>query len=132
MRAFFFYLSTATLLTHELDAVKHSEWGLLYILRDLPSTTAYTVFVLLHVPLIALILWLSHHRNFALRSASRILICVFTIGHAMIHLRLDGTDNYFFEGWLADGLIYGAAAFGMIYCFLVLVERVRGDGTKAS
>lgn len=125
MRSLTYYLTVTTLLTHELDAVKHSEWELLYVLRDLSTATAYTAFVLLHIPLIALILWLSHHRNATLQSAFRLLLAVFAIVHALIHLGLEGTASYPFEGWLADSLIFGAAAFGAAYCALLLVARLR-------
>lgn len=132
MRTLLFYLATSILLAHELDAVKHSEWGLLYVLRDLPSGAAYAAFVLLHVPLITIILWLSHHRNETLRSRFRLLVCVFTICHALIHLRLDGSENYYFEGWLANGLIFGSASFGIVYCCLVLVDRARSKSATSS
>ena len=56
MRSLVFYLAAAALLTHELDAVKHSEWGLLYVLRDLSETSAYALFVVLHVSIVALML----------------------------------------------------------------------------
>ncbi|MEM7096660.1 MAG: DUF6713 family protein [Pseudomonadota bacterium] len=124
MRTFIYYLTIATLVTHELDAVRHSEWVLLYILRDLPAATAYTVFVVLHVPLIVAILWLSHHQNEKLQSIFRFLFGVLTCVHAIIHLGLEGSEKYFFEGWLADGLIFGSATLGAIYSTTVLLDHL--------
>ncbi len=52
MRTVFYYLALACLFTHELDAVAHSEWRLLFVLQRLPDATALPWFVVLHVPLL--------------------------------------------------------------------------------
>ena len=131
MRSLIYYLTVATLLAHELDAVKHAEWELLYLLRDLSDGSGYTAFVLLHIPLIVCILWLSNHRVDNWRTSFRYLLCMFAIGHAAIHSHLHGSENYLFEGWLADSLILGAAALGVTYCALDLAHRLRKSPPKA-
>jgi len=74
MKAPLYYLDVAALITHELDAVRHAEWGLLYLLRDLPQTEAYTTFVGLHVPIVFAILWFSSHSNPRIQSGCRIAV----------------------------------------------------------
>ena len=54
------YLDLLLLMTHELDAVRASEWKLLYVLRQLADAKTFAWFVALHVPLFFSILWFSH------------------------------------------------------------------------
>ena len=118
MATLFYYLAIASLLTHELDAVRHTEWGLLYILRDLPETLAYPSFVALHLPLIFIILWLSHLESLRAQLVFRRTFSVFVVIHSLIHFRLIGSDGYTFSGWLSDGLIFGSALLALIYLYL--------------
>lgn len=120
MKTTIYYLSVATLLTHELDAVKHAEWSLLFLIGRLPDTASYPTFVLLHIPLIVILFWLSHHQVPKVQSAFRLGAAGFTVLHAVIHYWLSETSGYTFEGWLSDGLIFGAAGFGVLYCLLSL------------
>ena len=57
MNPFFFWLMTATLLTHELDAVRRHEWRVFPYLRTFPDSMAAHIFVWLHIPLFMLVLW---------------------------------------------------------------------------
>ena len=52
LRTQLYYLGIAHLLTHEMDAVKHAEWRLLFGLRALGDAVAYPIFLLLHVPVV--------------------------------------------------------------------------------
>jgi hypothetical protein len=52
-----FFTGLAFLLCHELDAVAQAEWRLLPILSGMNDGDAYAVFVALHIPLFALVLW---------------------------------------------------------------------------
>ncbi|MEO1019618.1 MAG: DUF6713 family protein, partial [Pseudomonadota bacterium] len=54
-----FFLGFSILLAHELDAVRGSEWRLLPLLKRLPETQARDLFIVLHVPLVALLIWLA-------------------------------------------------------------------------
>ena len=55
MKNVFFYLGLGTLFTHELDAVSNHEWRVLPILRSLPEMSAMNAFVLLHIPIFAVV-----------------------------------------------------------------------------
>ena len=118
-----YYLGLAALCTHEMDAVMRSEWRLLYVLRDLDDTLAYTWFVGLHLPLFFLFFWLSHHGNVRLREGFRVLVAAFLAVHAGLHFRLSGSPDYLFEGWLSNGLIFFAGACGLVYIALVVRNR---------
>jgi len=113
MHVALYYLGLACLFTHELDAVTHSEWRLLFGLRDLPDATASPLFVALHVPLFFAILWLSHHRRPALREGTRMAVAAFLVAHAVLHFALSSTPHYEFHGALSRALIVSAAVFGL-------------------
>jgi hypothetical protein len=110
-----FYLGFATLIAHELDAMTHAEWRLLWLLRDLPEPAATTAFVVGHIPLVAGLLWLTHSDTLALRRWSRIGIAAFLAVHAALHRRLDHLPAYEFDTALSLGLIYGAGGLGLLY-----------------
>ena len=117
MPSVFYYCALTLLLTHEMDAVKHSEWHLLFILRQLPEAIAYPVFLLLHVPLIFAILWFSKHRNAVIKKMTQYVFAVFLLVHALLHFRLRNDPAYEFSAWSSDSLIYGAAVFAALFIY---------------
>jgi hypothetical protein len=114
-RTFVFYLGLGLLFTHELDAIVQSEWRLLYVLRSLPDEQAMPLFVALHVPLFALIVWLTHHAASGVQLASRVIFSVFLVIHAGLHFRLSADPLYTFHSPLSQTLIYGAALCGALF-----------------
>lgn len=124
MKDLLFYTSLATLLTHELDAMTQSEWRLLFVLRSLPESIASNVFVIAHVPVIALVLWLTAHKSAVIRDWSRLAIALFIIIHAGLHKHLELHPAYTFTSPLSVGLIYGAGVLGFIYLLLTAHSSV--------
>jgi hypothetical protein len=122
MSAAIYYLGLACLFTHELDAVTHSEWRLLFILRSQPDETASPWFVALHVPLFFAILWLSHFPREVVRITTRRVVAAFLVVHAVLHFSLASNPAYEFHGTLSRTLIVSAAACGMAY----LLSELRG------
>lgn len=55
----FYWLMVAALFTHELDAIRHHEWRILPMLRNLPDSVAEQIFIWAHLPLFFLVFWLS-------------------------------------------------------------------------
>lgn len=111
-----YYLGLASLFTHELDAVTHAEWRLLFILQSMPSESAAPLFVALHIPLFFLILWLSHHQREAVRRSSRLVVAGFLVLHAVLHFT-SSNPEYDFHGALSRALIGLAGACGVAYLF---------------
>lgn len=122
MKNIIFNLAFATILTHELDAMTQSEWRLLFILRNLPDQTASDAFVILHVPLIAVLLWLTNNESEIVKNWSRIPLCGFLVIHSGLHKSLENSPNYTFDSTLSLGLIYGAGLLGFVYLILVFVS----------
>jgi hypothetical protein len=117
MKNLLFYLGLATLMAHELDAMTQSEWRLLYGLCHLPEAAAAATFVVLHIPLMAGILWLTTHPLHFVRDRSRLAIATFLIVHTGLHQRLSNHPAYSFTSPLSIGLIYGAGLIGLAYLF---------------
>ena len=115
MTIVFFYLGLGTLLTHELDAISNHEWRLLPILRSLPDVLAMNTFILLHVPLIAVLLALVSSTNKQLRTRSRLGVSLFLIIHAGLHLWFMGNPRYEFASTVSNVLIFSGALFGGLH-----------------
>ena len=122
-----YYLGLAALFTHEMDAVRAQEWKLLYVLRGLPEATAEPAFLLLHLPLFFVLLWLSQHETARLREGFRLLAGAFLVVHAGLHARLGEHPLNAFDGVVSNGLIYTAGAFGGLYLLLRSLERLRAE-----
>jgi hypothetical protein len=127
MKNLLFYLSFATIITHELDAMTQSEWKLLFILRSLPEESASLAFVVLHVPLIAALLWLTNNESEVIKNWSRIAFSTFLIIHSGLHKLLEGTPNYTFNSTLSLGLIYGGGLLGLFYLIWVFISWLRSS-----
>lgn len=124
MQNLLFYLGFATLMAHELDAMTQAEWRLLFVLRRLPEATAEMAFVLVHIPLVAGLLWLTNHEAPAIKQWSRVAIAAFLAIHAALHKRLDHHPLYSFDSALSVGLIYGGGVLGLLYLGSVWVGRI--------
>ena len=115
MKSVFFYLGLGTLFTHELDAISNHEWRLLPIFRSLPDLLAMNTFVLLHVPLFAVLIALISSTDDRLRKRSWLGVSIFLIIHAGLHLWFTNDAGYEFASVMSNMLIFGGAIFGGLY-----------------
>ncbi len=123
-----YYIGLACLLTHELDAVTHSEWRLIVGLRALTDPTAATTFVALHLPLFFLVLWFSHHSVARVREGTRKVVAAFLVVHGVLHFALSSAPQNTFDSPFSNSLIFGAAFAGA--SFLTLALRRRGGNAR--
>ena len=113
-----FYLGIGALVTHELDAMTHHEWRLLPLLKSLEDDLGRTWFVVLHVPLFALMIaWIASPRA-TTRTLARRVVCAFLVIHAGLHAWFVGHPDYSFGSWLSNALIFGGGAMGAVYLAL--------------
>lgn len=131
MQNLLFYLGFATLMAHELDAMTQAEWRLLFILRDLPDAAAEVAFVLVHIPLVAALLWVTNSEAVRVKYWSRFALAAFLTIHAGLHKRLDHHPFYTFDSSLSLGLIYGAGALGLLYLLLVAANAWQAQAIGA-
>ena len=115
MKNWLFHLCFSTLLAHELDAMTQSEWRLLFVLRRFPELLARNLFVLLHAPIVAILLWLTQHPSKVVQRAARTGVASFTLVHAGLHWNLRNHPLSTFTSPLSLSLIYGAGLLGFIY-----------------
>jgi hypothetical protein len=125
MNNLLFHLGLATLITHELDAMSQSEWRLLFILRRLSEQMASTTFVILHIPIIAGLLWSTNNESLRIRYWSRIVVATFLIIHAGLHKLLEHHPNYTFNSLLSLSLIYGGGLLGFLYWVSIFLTAGR-------
>jgi len=123
MRTLLFYLGLGFISTHELDAMTHHEWRLLYVLRDLAELLARDAFVAVHVPLFAALVWVTHQPSAVWRERCRLLLMVFLVIHLGLHWRLSTHPLYSFHTTLSWALIIGGALCGFAYTVLTLRRR---------
>ena len=121
MKYLLFYLGFATLITHELDAMTQLEWRLLFILRSLPEQIASLTFVIVHIPLIAALMWLTNHESPRIQHWSRIAVATFLMVHAGLHKLLEHHPDYTFNSLLSLGLIYGGGLLGFLYWISIFI-----------
>lgn len=132
MKNFIFHLGLATLITHELDAMAQAEWRLLFVLRHLPDDVAASVFILLHVPLLAGLIQLTHYKSPLIQEGSRIGLSIFFMVHAGLHHHLRHHPAYTFTSPLSLSLIYGAALLGCLYVAITMVSFFLSKQTIAT
>jgi hypothetical protein len=110
-----FYLGLATLFTHELDAIANHEWRIMPLLRSFPEEVGFTTFVLLHIPIFAVLIALVSSSNGRVRTLSRVGVGVFLLAHAGLHVLFAGEAGYEFSSSLSNILIFGGALVGGLY-----------------
>lgn len=115
-----FYLGLAVLLAHEMDAVHKHEWRLMFILRAMPDERARDLFVLAHVPVVVILLWLIGHPAEPVRLGTMVAMDLFLVVHAGLHWRLSEHPKYEFNTPLSRLLIYGAAVVGAAHLALLV------------
>lgn len=120
---FLFFVGLALLVCHELDAVAQSEWRLLWVLGNLPEQTARTAFVALHVPLFAVLFWLTGSSARRIRLVSQAAVDAFLVIHAGLHWRLNDHEFYTFHSALSELLIFGGGAVGLAHLVVLLSRR---------
>lgn len=126
-----FYLGFALLVCHELDAVAQAEWRILPVLENMGEEQAYQVFVVLHIPLFAILMWLTASRSRRIQLTTQLIIDVFMVAHAGLHLLFVSNDQYSFHSTLSETLIFGAGVVGFIHMSLTLaaIQRARSHAS---
>ena len=115
MRNTLFYIGLATLFAHELDAIANHEWTVMPILRSLPEGVGFNAFVLIHIPLFAVLVAIVSSTDSRLRKLSRLGVSVFLLIHAGLHVLFANVAGYEFDSALSNALIFGGALIGGLY-----------------
>jgi len=114
-----FSLGLSLLLAHELDAMRAGEWRFLPVLRSLPDTQGRDAFILVHVPLVAAIIWLAAYPSADVRFWFQATADAFFIAHVALHRAFVRHPGYDFHGALSRVLILGAGTVGALHAALM-------------
>ena len=128
MKNIVFYLGMGTLFTHKLDAMPNHEWRVLPLTSWLSNEVGMMVFVIIHIPLFAILISLVSSTNDKVHTRSRLSIGIFLIIHSVLHALFMNHIDYEFSSALSNVLIFGGALLGLVYLFL----EYREIQTKAS
>ncbi len=118
-----YYAMVGAFFTHELDAVKRHEWRVLPITSFLPERIGEQVFIWLHVPLFALLLW---GGDDDVASATRLGLSAFAIVHVGLHILFRRHPAYEFNNFSSWALIVLTAILGTAYLVAVHLSPVSG------
>lgn len=107
-----YYSLLGAFFTHELDAVKRHEWRVLPLLRSLPEQMGEQVFIWLHVPLFAVLLW---GDDGAPENAIRVGLAAFAVVHVGLHFVFRRHPAYEFNNTSSWGVILLTGLLGAVY-----------------
>jgi len=107
-----YYLMVAALFTHELDAVKRHEWRVLPLTRLMSERAGEQVFIWIHVPLFAIILWLGEG---SIANGFRYGLSGFAVIHVGLHWLYRHHPAYEFNNWNSWSLILLTGVSGAVY-----------------
>ena len=128
LNLFVLYIGVALLMTHELDAVMNNEWLVLPLTSWLEPDAGYLVFLWMHVPLFALLIYVLSHSSKKVRLISARVLAGFLVIHGALHLGFSGHEHYEFSTLSSSLLIYGGSVFGVAYFVLDRFARTLGRG----
>lgn len=113
-----FYVGVGLFFTHELDAMLNHEWRVLPLTSWLTEDVGRTAFVLMHVPLFAVLVALISSTNEIIRNRTWFWLSVFLAIHGLLHAAFTGHERYEFGSLQSNFLIFGAAICGLLYIIL--------------
>ncbi|MEM7470600.1 MAG: DUF6713 family protein [Pseudomonadota bacterium] len=119
MLDFLYYSTIGAFFKHELDAVKRHEWRVLPLLRAIPERFGEQVFIWLHVPLFALLLWGGDGEP---KSVTRVGLAAFSIVHVGLHFVFRRHPAYEFNNPSSWGLILLSGFLGGTYLVFLSVS----------
>lgn len=96
---------------------KVSKWAFqsIALVSFLPEELGFNTFVLIHIPLFAVLVAVVSSNNSRLRKLSRLGVGVFLLFHAGLHVLFTNVDGYEFDSMLSSLLIFGGAFVGGLY-----------------
>ena len=115
-------LGIGALFTHELDAMTNHEWRVLPLTSFMGEELGRDIFVLLHIPMFALIIGLLSSPNQHRRQLTRLVLATFLAVHGLLHHFYSDHVSYEFSSPLSNTLILLASVCGLGYLFAHFIQ----------
>ncbi|GAB3640395.1 DUF6713 family protein [Spirosoma arcticum] len=120
----FFWIGFSTLLVHEMDAVRLSEWRILPLLSRLNDQRGFAVFTLVHIPIYVLLLvGLSSEIAAGEKGSLMLVLDWFMVIHVGLHVLLRNLPRNEFKTVFSWLIIAGAGLAGAVDAVLYYVAR---------
>ncbi len=103
------------LLIHEMDAIRTKEWRMFIFLKDMKDAPAYRFFLLAHLPLYFIVIFILAYDNNAVTNIFYYVLDFFLIGHALIHWLFRKNPNNGFTSGLSKIIIYLSGILAMVH-----------------
>lgn len=114
-----FLFNIVLFVIHEMDAVKRDEWRMFVFLKKLNDKTAYTIFLLSHIPLFFVIIYFITSSYLYIFS---FIMSIFFIIHGAVHFIFrNNKENKFSNSIISNLIIYCMSLLSVIYLFLFCV-----------
>ena len=111
-----FALELALLFTHEMDAIHKQEWKMFIVLKDMADEKAALVFMLLHIPLYAILLFLLFS---GLETLGYYIADIFLIGHCLLHFCFRNHPANKLKTGVSNILILAAGGLAIIHLAVI-------------
>jgi hypothetical protein len=113
-----FFINIAWMMVHELDAIDRHEWRIFQtfvpLYDRLDDVNAYRFFAVLHVPLLAWILWAAQFRGV------QVGFDLFLLIHIGLHRLFRHHPQNALNNWFSQFLIIGVAPFALLHLGLIV------------
>ena len=113
-----FALELALLFAHEMDAVRKQEWKMFIVLKDMEEERAYSIFMLLHIPLYTVPILLLFSRYYLMASY---IVDAFLILHVFLHWGFRKHRANRLSGGISKILINLPGGIAILHCVLLMV-----------
>ncbi|WP_018885519.1 DUF6713 family protein [Paenibacillus massiliensis] len=111
-----FLLNLSLFLLHEMDAIRHAEWKMFVVLKEMEDSTAYKIFTAIHLPLYLIILYFlfSPHQTIVFW-----VLDLFFMIHALLHLLFEKHPQNGMKNAYSRSIIYGMGILAMVHVMLL-------------
>lgn len=115
---FIFAINISLLFIHEMEAIRYKEWRMFIILKDMDDNKAYQIFLLAHIPLYVLILFILF---LPIKKIGFYITDVFLILHLIIHIFFIKHKNNKLNNFLSINIIILMGLLSILHLLGILL-----------
>jgi hypothetical protein len=115
METYVFTLAMSLLLLHEMDAIRLQEWKMFIILKNLHDETAYRIFLLAHLPLYMMVIFVIAIGGELAKIILYYVVDIFLVAHSIIHYGFRKNPDNGFVTTFSQATIYSMGILAVIH-----------------